>query len=94
MSEDYQLERDRMLDAQKHVIHFQENDWLIGDTKEDQNSWPNHPLINHYCDGIWNYAFSSEYAMKAFRGFSLYKCSKCEEMAPDHIITIHTLMVK
>ena len=94
MSEDYQLKRDLMLDAQKHTVLFQENDWMIGDTKVNQNNHPDHPLINHYCNSIWNYVFSSEYAVRSFRGTCLYQCSNCEETAPDNIITIHSLMVK
>jgi hypothetical protein len=86
--------RDQTLIDQERVVLYQVDDWMIGEFEKDRLRHPDHPLISHWCRGSWNYAFSSEYAMRAFIGHSLYECSGCEKRAPDRVITIHTMLVK
>ena len=83
------MNRDQWLENNEYTILIQENDWLIGDV--NKSDLPSHPIVSHWCNKGWNYVFSTVYAMKAFRGDVLYKCNICREMAPDSIITIHTL---
>jgi hypothetical protein len=86
-------DQDMIIEAHRHVVLFREDDWMVSHQDSTQSD-PSHPLIYHWCQDIWSYAFSTEYAMKAFGGFSLYKCSRCEKRAPDHIITIHRMVIK
>lgn len=89
MTTDYQIERDLLLEARNHAAYFQENDWAIGNSPEDDQR---SPVILHFCKKRWNYVFSSDYALLSFRGTVLYECSTCNEKAPDHLITIHTML--
>lgn len=89
----HEADREYMLKDRDYDVMFQDGDWIVGDLGEKMK-YPGHPLIGHFCKKSWNYVFSSSYAKKAFRGSVLYKCSGCDEMAPDHIITIHELALE
>ncbi len=88
----YEIRREKALQSGWRILLFQEDDWVIGNSLKEVEY--QHPLVGHYCSSTWHYAFSTEYAYKNFNDGTLYRCWKCREMAPDNIITLHTMVIR